>query len=99
MSYRIEYSPDSIEHLRVLTKRQQTIVLDSVDKQLTHQPLTETLNRKPMRPNPLAPWELRVGSLRVFYDVKDNPRRMVQILAVGVKVKNQIRIGKGLEEL
>ena len=66
MSYRIDYSPDAEHHLRVLTARQQATVLDTVDKQLRQQPTVETRNRKPMRPNPLAPWELRIGNLRVY---------------------------------
>ena len=61
MSYRIEYSPDVEGHLRALTARQQTTILDTVDKQLAYQPTVETRNRKPMRPNPVAPWELRVA--------------------------------------
>ena len=31
-----------------------------------HQPAVEMRNRKPMRPNPVAPWELRIGNLRVY---------------------------------
>jgi len=46
-----------------------------------------------MRPNPLAPWELRVGTLRVYYDVEEEPERRVLIRAVGVKARNQVRIG------
>ena len=68
MAYGIEYSPDSEDHLRALTARQQAIVLDTVDRQLAYQPAVETRHRKPMRPNPLAPWELRIGDLRVYYD-------------------------------
>jgi hypothetical protein len=41
----------------------------------------------------LAPWELRIGHLRVSFDVEDEPRRIVRILAVGVKVRNRVRIG------
>ena len=41
--------------MRYLAARQQAIVWDTVDEQLTHQPTVETRNRKPMRPNPLAP--------------------------------------------
>ncbi len=52
-----------------------------------------------MRPNPLAPWELRMGNLRVFYDVKNKPVRVVQILAVGIKVGNRVKIGKEGKEL
>ena len=61
----------------VHTARQRAIVLDAVDEQLTHQPTVETRNRKPMRPNPLAPWELRIGVLRVYYDVEDIPELKV----------------------
>lgn len=69
------------------------MVLDSVDRQLAHQPLVETRNRKPMRPNPIAPWELRIGELRVYYEVKEEPDPVVTVLAVGVKNGNVVRIG------
>ena len=57
MAYRIEYSPEAEQHLRALTARQRAMVLGAVDEQLTHQPTEETRQRRPMRPNPLAPWE------------------------------------------
>lgn len=99
MPYRIEYSPDAEEHLRALTVREQAIVLDTADKQLRHQPTRKTRNRKPMRPNPVAPWELRVGNLRVYYDVEEQPEPVVYIRAVGVKERNRVRIGKEVIEL
>jgi mRNA-degrading endonuclease RelE of RelBE toxin-antitoxin system len=99
LSYRIEYSPDAEDHLQVLTARQQRIVLDTVEKQLTHQPTVETRNRKPMRPNPLAPWELRIGNLRVYYDVEEEPEPVVYVRAVGIKERNRVRIGKEAIEL
>ena len=99
MPYRIEYSPDAEEHLRELSARQQAALLDSVDRLLVHQPTVETRNRKPMRPNPVAPWELRVGTLRVYYDVVDDPEPVVYIRAVGVKERNRIRIGREIIEL
>ena len=93
MQYRIEYSPDAEDHLHAVTARQQAIVLDSVDRQLGHQPTTITKNRKPMRPNPVAPWELRVGTLRVYYDIEEAPETVVYIRAVGVKTRGQVYIG------
>src|SRR5215470_4224930 len=99
MPYRIAYSPDAEEHLRLLTARQQAIVLDTVDEQLVHQPTLETRNRKPMRPNPLAPWELRIGNLRVYYDVEDTREPKVYIRAVGVKERNRVRIAGVIFEL
>ena len=65
MAYTIAYSPETDTHLRVLTARQRAVVFDTVDQQLAYQPLVETRNRRPMRPNPLAPWEVRIGKLRV----------------------------------
>jgi mRNA-degrading endonuclease RelE of RelBE toxin-antitoxin system len=94
LKYRIEYSPETVVHFRVLTTRQQIIVLDTVEKQLGFQPGVETRNRKPMRPNPIAPWELRIGSLRVYYDTEDDPEHVVYIRAVGIKDRNNVRIGK-----
>jgi mRNA-degrading endonuclease RelE of RelBE toxin-antitoxin system len=93
LAYNIQYSPDAEDHLRRLTARQQRIVLDIVDRQLVSQPVMETRNRKRMRPNPVAPWELRIGDLRVYYEISDEPRATVTILAVGVKERDRVRIG------
>jgi mRNA-degrading endonuclease RelE of RelBE toxin-antitoxin system len=99
MAYRIEFSPIVDEHLRALSARRQSIVLDAVDKQLPYQPTIETKNRKPMRPNPIAPWELRIGNLRVYYDVEEGPEPTVYVRAVGIKERNRVRIGKEVIEL
>jgi hypothetical protein len=82
-----------------LTRRQQTIVLDGVNSHLSVDPMVETRRRKPMRPNPLAPWELRLGNLRVYFDIVSEPERVVVILAVGIKDRNAVRIGKRTIEL
>ena len=99
MKYRIEYSRDALEHLRLLTAREQRLVLDRADRMLAHDPAVETRNRKPMRPNPLAPWELRIGNIRVYYDIEEAPECIVVILAVGIKERNRVRIGKEVLEL
>lgn len=99
MPYRIEYSPETEDHLRRLTARQRRIVFDAVDEQLAHQPTLETRNRKLMRPNFLALWELRIGNLRVYYDIEESPEAVVFVRAVGVKVRNRVRIGKEEIEL
>jgi mRNA-degrading endonuclease RelE of RelBE toxin-antitoxin system len=93
MAFRIKYSPAAEKHLRFLTARQQANVLDSVPKQLRHEPQVETKKRRLMRPNPLASWELRLGNLRVYYDVHFVPEKMVEILAVGIKDREQVLIG------
>lgn len=52
-----------------------------------------------MRPNPLAPWELRIGRVCVYYEVKEEPHSVVRVLAVGVKDRNVVRIGGEETEL
>jgi mRNA-degrading endonuclease RelE of RelBE toxin-antitoxin system len=89
---RIEYSAEAEGHLRALTARQRSIVLDTVDEQLAHQPTTETRNRKRMRANPLAGWELRIGDLRVYYDVGEGAGPMVFVRAIGIKERDQVWI-------
>ena len=74
-------------------------MLDAVERQLAQQPLIETRNRKPLRPNPVAPWELRVGALRVFYEVVSAQPPAVRVLAVGKKWGNVLRIGQQEIEL
>lgn len=90
--YRIEYSPEAMDHLEGLTARQSTAVLDIVFRQLSHQPTTATRNRKLLRANDLAPWELRIGDLRVYYEVV-GPKRVVLIKGVGVKDRQRVTIG------
>jgi mRNA-degrading endonuclease RelE of RelBE toxin-antitoxin system len=99
MRFRIEYAPATIAHLTALTARQQSIVLDRVSRYLSVDPMVETRYRKPMRPNPLAPWELRLGSLRVYFDVVIEPEPVVVVLAVGVKERSAVRIGKAVIDL
>lgn len=99
MEYTIEYSPDTVDHLSALTARQRATVLAAVETQLAHEASGETRNRKPMRPNSLAPWELRVGALRIYYDVEEDPERKVLIRAIGIKERNRLRIGRREFEL
>jgi mRNA-degrading endonuclease RelE of RelBE toxin-antitoxin system len=95
MPFEIEFSGPATQHLRALRARDRTIVLDAIEVQLQHEPLVETRDRKPLRENPLATWELRVGDFRVFYDFEaeaDQP--VVVINAVGVKQHDRLFIGE-----
>jgi len=49
--------------------------------------IKETKNRKKLRANPVAPWELRIGNYRIFYEV-DNDSVKVIIISVGAKEHN-----------
>ncbi len=59
MSYHVEFAESVKNHLRSLSAEQRRRVFDAIEKHLVHEPLVETRNRKPLRPNPIAPWELR----------------------------------------
>jgi mRNA-degrading endonuclease RelE of RelBE toxin-antitoxin system len=90
--YKIEFTREAYGHLDAIRRFDRNTILDAVKEQLTHAPNEETQNRKLLRDNPLADWELRVGQYRLFYDVDTDARR-VRILAVGVKVRNKLTIG------
>lgn len=91
MAYRVVYSPEATDHLEGLTARERSIVVGGIDKQLLHQPTVETRNRKLMRSNERFVWELRLGTLRVYYDVVEM-EQIVLIRAVGVKRGNRVFI-------
>ncbi len=91
--YRIEYADEAEEQLKALTARDAATVLDTVPRQLGHEPTVRTRNRKPMKTNLLAPWELRIGHLRVYFDVEEEPECVVTVQAVGVKDRNRVLIG------
>lgn len=92
MPYEIRFAKGVKRHLETLTARERSTALGAIERQLSHEPLVETRNRKPLRPNPVAPWELRVSNLRVFYEVVPGNPGVVRILAVGKKDGNIVRI-------
>jgi len=99
LPYRIVYAEEIRDHLRYLTARQRATVFDEVNQQLTYEPTVETHNRKPLRPNPLTSWELRIGDLRVYYDVEEDPEQQVDIVAIGIKRRNRVSIAGELYNL
>jgi mRNA-degrading endonuclease RelE of RelBE toxin-antitoxin system len=91
VAFEIEFSEDAERHLRALSARDRTIVLDEIEEQLPHEPTMETRRRKRLRQNPLAAWELRVGDFRAFYGV-DEGREIVLVIAIGIKLHNTLTI-------
>jgi mRNA-degrading endonuclease RelE of RelBE toxin-antitoxin system len=91
--FRIEYTPEAVRHLARLTAHQSATVLDQVERKLRHQPTQASRNRKLLRANPIAPWELRVGELRVYFDVTEEPSRVLTVRAIGIKVRDRVLIG------
>jgi len=92
MRRRIEFAASVRRHLRALRSHERALALDAIEHELSGEPLKESRNRKRLRPNPVAPWELRVGKLRVFYEVAPGEPGLVRILAVGKKERSILRI-------
>src|SRR5437588_416763 len=89
--FALEFTPEAIEDLAALRKYDQRQLLETIEKQLPHQPEQETRNRKRLRPNKLAQWELRIDTFRIFYDVAGE-ESVVKIVAVGHKQWNTLYI-------
>ena len=83
MAYEIRFALSAKRQLGVFRVRERAMIVAGIENQLAHEPLVETRNRKRLRANPIAPWELRVRDMRVFYEV-DKPD-VVTILAIGKK--------------
>ncbi|MBI5290988.1 MAG: type II toxin-antitoxin system RelE/ParE family toxin [Chloroflexi bacterium] len=89
--YEIEYTAQALDDLASLRKFEQKQVMDEIDAQLKHEPNVETRNRKRLRPNDVAQWELRIGMFRVFYDVREEVK-IVKVEALGHKEGNKLFI-------
>lgn len=90
-SYGIDVTEDAKIDLSYYTVFERKLVISEIREQLTHQPLLETKNRKALRDNPIASWELRVGKYRIFYEVNE-PAQSVSIVSVGHKEHNVLFI-------
>jgi mRNA-degrading endonuclease RelE of RelBE toxin-antitoxin system len=91
MKFTLEITEEAIEDLEYFDKAGQVTVLDAIEQQLVNQPLQETRNRKPLRPDSQFQWELRVGNYRVFYNV-DEEMSVVSVVSVGYKERNKLYI-------
>ncbi|MCX7014941.1 MAG: type II toxin-antitoxin system RelE/ParE family toxin [Candidatus Sumerlaeota bacterium] len=96
MKFDVRFVPSADEDLAHYHAREQKIILDAIEKFLEADANVESKRRRQLRPNPLAPWELRIGDYRVFYEI--NPGTLVRVLAVGHKAHNNLLIrGERLE--
>lgn len=92
-AYRIEFSPEARKHFAALDAHQQATLRDQMLVQLSHEPGVETRQRRRLRPNWLAAYRLRVGELRVYYDLIEVRDAVVLVKAIGIKVRERVVIG------
>lgn len=91
MKYTIEVTEEAKIDLSYFTAHERKMILTNIREQLSAEPFKETRNRKPLRQNPIAAWELRVGIYRIFYDVHQEIVT-VGVVSVGYKHHNDVYI-------
>jgi len=89
--YAITFGKSAYRHLEAFRRFDRNKILDGIKEQLTFKPQEKTRNKKFLRENPLADWELRIDSYRIFYDI-DESKQTVRILAIGIKDHEKIII-------
>ncbi len=82
--YHIEITEEAKNDFSYYSVFEKKLLVSEIRGHLTYEPKVETRNRKPLRENPVASWELRVGKYRVFYEV-DETTQTVTIVAIGHK--------------
>jgi mRNA interferase RelE/StbE len=90
-TYQIAMTEDAKADLSYYSAFERKLIVSEIRGQLTHQPSVITRNRKVLRDNPIAHWELRVGIFRVFYEL-DEDSGMVIIVSVGHKEHEELLI-------
>src|SRR5262245_59085657 len=95
--FEIKFTDDAKADLRYFNKTRQSGILDNIERQLRYQPEVEAKNRKKLRDNVIASYELRIDDVRVFYNVYA-AENVVDIVAVGWKEHSDLFIkGKKLD--
>ena len=89
MAFQITITTEAENQLRALPAREQRIVEAGILTHLPHQPTTVSRAVKRLRPNPFAAYELRLGDLRVLYNVDEDNAEVI-VLLVGRKVGNRL---------
>ena len=92
--YEVEYSEDVADDFRKLRAHERRRILDTIERQLTHEPGRQTRKRKPLaglkppwhQAEPV--WELRIGTYRAFYEVDEAGQRVI-VHAVRRKLPHQ----------
>ncbi len=87
MAFTITITEEAEAHFLSLSARDRRVLQAAITSRLEHQPTVPTKAVKRLRPNPLAEFELRVGNLRVLYNVEGAE---VVLLVVGRKAGNKL---------
>lgn len=97
-SFEIIYDSEVVQHLAKIERKYHSLIRQTIENQLSYEPLTQTSNRKPLTHSTEFgehTWEIRFGPnnrFRVFYRVKVGEWQ-VRVLAIGIKIRDRLLIG------
>ncbi len=85
MRYEIIFAPETIQDFKHLSARNRSIVRDEIEKHLRYEPYKISKSRiKRLRGISRPQYRLRIGEIRVFYDIEGQE---VEVLAIIPKSK------------
>jgi mRNA-degrading endonuclease RelE of RelBE toxin-antitoxin system len=83
MRFEVLLAPEAVEDLKGLKANQRAEVRDALEKHLRYEPRKESRSRiKKLKGLKRPQYRLRVGDIRVFYDVTESK---VEVLAIVAK--------------
>ena len=85
----IRFTESALEDIAWFRGRDRQLIFAGIQQQLAHEPVVETRNRKKLRPNRTAEWEVRIAEFRVFYDA-DADQKIVEVKVVGQKSGSKV---------
>lgn len=89
MAFTVIIKPSAEGNIRHYRVNEQRTIIDGIMTHLRDKPGTATKKKRQLRPNPIAPWELKIDIYRIFYNIDGST---VNIIAVGHKVHNKLYI-------
>ena len=97
-AFEVIFDALALDHMDVIGSQYDSLIRRTVEEQLVHEPGTPTRNRKPfLRETAIgATWEVWCGPgnrFRIFYGIHRD-QRLVVVLAIARKVRNQLFVGK-----
>jgi mRNA interferase RelE/StbE len=84
MTFEIVVAPDAAQVLRTLPGHERALVKDTINRHLRHEPTKVSKSRiKRLRGLSQPQYRLRVGDIRVFYDVTETTVHVLAIIPKG----------------
>jgi mRNA-degrading endonuclease RelE of RelBE toxin-antitoxin system len=90
MQFQVILTPSAEADLSSFKVGEQRRIVAAIKVHLTTDADSQSRRRRKLAENTLAPWELRVGDHRVFYEVEEDTT--VKITAIGSKEHNDLFI-------